>query len=46
MTLVALVESLTHRLLGQVPHEALGIEVLRAATAYLDAVVEDRSIQL
>lgn len=33
--LVALVESLTHRLVGQLPHEVLVCEVTRAATAYL-----------
>ncbi|MDO5495345.1 MAG: helix-turn-helix domain-containing protein [bacterium] len=37
--LVALVESLTHRLAGEVPHGVLQAEVLRATTAYLDAAV-------
>ena len=38
--LVALVESLTHRLVGEVPHPVLEREVLGAAVAYLASVVE------
>lgn len=38
--LVALVESLTHRLVSEVPHPVLERDVLGAAAAYLASVVE------